>query len=116
MQLPGSTQLSAGLAAFQSENYHFFLGVRRDESGWAVFLERAAGGNPEVVAEARLQASESGHIKLRIEGEGRPYSFAYSVTPDEWEMLAEDVDGSVLSTQVAGGFVGAYVGMYARTE
>jgi alpha-N-arabinofuranosidase len=63
-----------------------------------------------------LKASESAHIKLRITGEGRPYSFAYSVTPDEWEMLAEDVDGSILSTQVAGGFVGAYVGMYARTE
>lgn len=116
MQLPGSMQMSAGLAAFQSENSHFFLGVRRDESGWVVFLERAAGGNPEVVAETRLKASESGHIKLRITGEGRPYSFAYSVTPEEWELLAEDVDGSVLSTKVAGGFVGAYVGMYARAE
>jgi len=116
MQLPASTEMSAGLAAFQSENYHFFLGVRRGEDGWTVFLEQAEGGEPEVVAEVRLGNTKSDRIVLRIEGDGRPYAFAYSVTPDEWVVLAENVDGSILSTQVAQGFVGSYVGMYARAE
>jgi hypothetical protein len=30
--------------------------------------------------------------------------------------LADAVDGSILSTDVAGGFVGSYVGLHARTE
>lgn len=116
MQLPAGEKMAAGLAAFQSENHHFFLGVRRSGDGWMVFLERAAGGEPEVVAEALLDGAESGNIILSIEGDGRPYTFAYSTASNDWEVLAEDVDGSILSTQIAGGFVGSYVGMYARTE
>jgi xylan 1,4-beta-xylosidase len=30
-----------------------------------------------------------------------------------WRALAENVDGRILSTPVAGGFVGTYIGMYA---
>ena len=34
----------------------------------------------------------------------------------EWQLLAENVDGRILSTPVAGGFVGAFIGMYASSN
>jgi len=116
LQLPGNDQVSAGMAAFQNENHNFFLGVRRTEGKWTAFLEHAAGGEPEVIAQSGFDPEASNSVTLRIEGAGRPYTFSYSVSPGEWHVLAESVDGSILSTDVAGGFVGSYVGMYVRTE
>ena len=44
------------------------------------------------------------------------YSFYYASTPETWIPVAESADGRVLSTQVAGGFVGAYIGLYASSN
>jgi alpha-N-arabinofuranosidase len=44
---------------------------------------------------------------------GDRYTFSFAVAPDSWTELARDVDGTVLSTKVAGGFVGAMLGLYA---
>jgi alpha-N-arabinofuranosidase len=52
-------------------------------------------------------------VYLKIEGDGRTYSFSYAIRPAGWQMLKEHEDGSILSTVVAGGFVGTYVGPYA---
>ena len=35
---------------------------------------------------------------------------------ESWRLVAEEVDGRILSTQVAGGFVGTYIGMYASSN
>jgi alpha-N-arabinofuranosidase len=43
------------------------------------------------------------------------YNFYFS-TNDQWQALAENVDGRILSTPVAGGFVGAYIAMYASSN
>jgi alpha-N-arabinofuranosidase len=40
----------------------------------------------------------------------------YAVAPNQWSTLKSGVDGTFLSTKVAGGFVGAFFGMYAYTE
>jgi len=44
------------------------------------------------------------------------YSFYVGALPGTWQPVAETVDGRTLSTIVAGGFVGAYVGMYASSN
>ena len=108
--------MSAGLAAFQNERHHFYLGVRRLGDGWSIFLERAVGDQPEVIAEETVKFGDADEIELRINADGRPYSFSYRPEGGEWIGLAEEVDGSILSTNIAKGFVGAYVGLHARTE
>jgi len=55
-------------------------------------------------------------IYLKIEGDGRAYSFSYAIVPSGWKVLKENEDGSIVSTVVAGGFVGTYVGPYARID
>jgi alpha-N-arabinofuranosidase len=110
--------VDCGLVAFMNETHYFFLGVRADGAeGFEIFLDRAAGkehaSSAERIARAALPAPVEG-IELRISGAGRDFSFGYRDGGREWTSLAEGVDGSILSTDVAGGFVGTYVGMFAR--
>jgi xylan 1,4-beta-xylosidase len=114
--------VSAGLVAFQNENYWFFLGVRRVpvpgrelESSLEVFLEKRAGKQTETVATTTLDGSTA-RIKLQIAANARDYSFYFDRDGSGWKPLTEHADGSILSTDVAGGFVGATVGPYARAD
>jgi len=54
-------------------------------------------------------------LKLMINGDGASYSFFYDAG-DGWHQLKVDDDGSILSTEKAGGFVGTVLGPFARQE
>jgi xylan 1,4-beta-xylosidase len=68
------------------------------------------------VARASLTEPVQRQILLRIAGHGRAYAFYYAAQPGVWTTLKENEDGSILSTAVAGGFVGTMLGLHARTE
>jgi xylan 1,4-beta-xylosidase len=118
--------VSMGLAAFQNENYWYFLGVHRGGTSVAdrsprggtapleLFLERRAGAHTETIARGELPDVD--HLRLKISGNARAYSFYFDADGNGWKPLKEGDDGSILSTDVAGGFVGAVVGPYARAE
>lgn len=113
-----SNGASAGIAAFQNETHHFFLGLRRQGSGAEVFLERMASdkpGEPEQVAAASLPDGIESAV-LKISGNGAKYSFSYDAGDEGWKTLKADEDGTILSTSVAGGFVGSHVGPYVRLD
>ena len=116
LELP-APGIAAGLAAFQSERYWYFLGVRRAASeGAEVFLEKKAGDGPAEIVALR-SAGEAAALKLKIEGDGSAYAFAFDAGDGRgWQWLVRDADGTVLSTDVAGGFVGATLGPHARDE
>ena len=105
----------AGLAALQSEDFFYLLSVGRHGGRDVVRLERRAGPDePEfgtVVAEAPAPAGRP--VELRITARGGKYDFDYAPQPGHWTTLARDVDGTILSTKVAGGFVGTTFGLYA---
>jgi alpha-N-arabinofuranosidase len=102
----------AGLAAFQNERHYFFLGVRiRRGNAREIFLERAQ--DAQTVASAPI-SEQAQQIELKIEAAGRPYSFSYRVNDGGFKLLADNVDGSFLSTEAAGGFQGVMLGMFAR--
>ncbi|WP_372018026.1 glycoside hydrolase family 43 protein [Pseudoxanthomonas sp. 10H] len=109
--------IAAGLAAFQNEKYWYFLGVRRaGDDGTEVFLEKRAGEGPSEIVAMRA-AGPAQALKLKVSGEEGDYGFAYDAGDGRgWQWLARDQDGTVLSTETAGGFVGAMVGPYARDE
>ncbi|MDY4285600.1 glycoside hydrolase family 43 protein [Xanthomonas sp. LF06-19] len=109
--------VAAGLAAFQNEDWWYFLGVRRvGRDRVVVFLEARAGkGATRTVASREVDASTS--LRLKIAGDAGTYAFAFDAgTGQGWQSLADDVDGTVLSTDRAGGFVGALLGPFARDE
>jgi beta-xylosidase len=112
MELPRSDDVSAGLAAFQSSTFHYFLGVRRDAGGYELFLEQVRDGKTTELARTAL-ADDLSHIVLGLEQHGAELDFYY-LLGDQRQWLMRNVDASLLSTQVAGGFVGATLGIHAR--
>jgi len=43
------------------------------------------------------------------------YRFSFLTPGGKWQQIGEDQDGTILSTKTAGGFVGTYLGMFARS-
>ena len=116
MHPPEDERVSGGLVAFQSEGYWYFFGCRRVGASVLIFLEKKSGAEVRQVATASVKPAST--IKLRIRAEGARYAFFYDVGGEgnTWRPLVENDDGSILSTEVAGGFVGATVGPYGRLE
>lgn len=109
--------VAAGLAAFQSEDYWYFLGVRSlGADRMTVFLEaRDGSGTTKTLATRELAASPS--LRLQITGDAGRYGFAFDLDNGQgWQRLDDNVDGTVLSTDRAGGFVGTLLGPFARDE
>jgi beta-glucosidase len=113
LRVPAKGGTAAGLAAFQNETHWYFFGARRVGSSVEIFVEKKNGEHLETLATTTVPSSAQ--LKLRISGNARAYSFRYQ-DDGAWEALKENDDGSILSTDVAGGFVGAVVGPYAREE
>ncbi|MES2444839.1 MAG: glycoside hydrolase family 43 protein [Pseudomonadota bacterium] len=115
---PRSDGDRAGLAVFQNDDYWASIAIGMEGGRRVVTLEwrhgkdQPATGLP--VASAPLTAAPGAPIHLRITAKGADYSFAYAVAPGRWVPLGK-VDGTTLSTQTAGGFIGALFGPYARS-
>jgi alpha-N-arabinofuranosidase len=65
------------------------------------------------VARASVAKTPEHRLKLRITGAGPDYSFYYDAGAG-WQPLREHEDGTILSTEKAGGFVGTVIGPYAQ--
>jgi alpha-N-arabinofuranosidase len=108
-------KVEAGLAAFQNENHWYFLGIRDRGANVEVFLQRAAGAAAETTVTTSMPKPKRGRMRLRISGAGPNYSFYYDAGAG-WKALRENDDGTILSTEKAGGFVGTVIGPYAQWE
>ena len=112
---------TAGLIAFQNEKNYLYLGLKKENDKYAVFVERAGNdsnsGKSLIIASDELSTMEpSEMIYLKIEGSSGKYSFYYALKKDKWSLIKQDVNAANLSTEVAGGFVGAYIGLYASSD
>ena len=106
---PQSANENAGLVLLQNKDNHFrFL----FQDCQVVLTERRKGDETlfgSVIA--------TGHRHyLKVEARGQQYSFYYASEPEAWIPVAEKTNGRLLSTQVAGGFVGAYIGLYGSSN
>ena len=114
---PADAGDAAGLVAFQGSDHWFFLGEAVQGGRRVVRLQERAGalthGATETLASAPLAAAPGATLLLRIRARGGRYDFLYAERPGAWVVLKDDVDATILSTRVAGGFVGAMLGMYA---
>ncbi len=114
LDVPATGGVSAGLVAFQNETHHYFFGVRRTNDGPEAFVERLKGGPSETVARSAI--GDAPRVELRISEDGPLCKFEFSKSDGKWTTLLPDADASLLSTEIAGGFVGALVGPYARVD
>jgi alpha-N-arabinofuranosidase len=122
LRVPADPDVAAGIAAFQNESHHYFLGVQRGNSGYEIFLEQAAAGAPQRIRTASIDLAAGAPLILAIDGDAGRIGFGYRrpdhprepAGPATESWLARELDGKLLSTAVAGGFVGTTVGVYAR--
>ncbi len=119
--MPQETGDAAGLVAFQNDDFYFFLGVTMNGNGETVIqVEKKAGsrtdGKPVILAAEAIGINPDIPVYLKIRARGKYYDFLYKYESEIWKPLVEDADGTILSTHVAGGFVGAMIGMYAFAE
>ncbi len=116
LEVPANEGVSAGLVVFQGEKHHFFLGVRRSGADATLFLEKVAGSDaPVVVASTNLSPAPA-TVNLRAVVDKGTASFFFSSGFPFWNTLVPATDARLLTTEVAGGFVGATVGVYARQD
>lgn len=99
----------AGLTTLMNERHHYEIAIRTGGDDRVVFVRRRIGDLVAEVAQARIPA---GVVELQIEAEPEQYHFAYAVNGGPPKRLASG-ESRYLSTEVAGGFTGVYLGMYA---
>lgn len=107
--------VSAGIAAFHNESHHYYMGVKATEEGYTVFLEKTEASLPTVIR-SHSEKELGEHLVLGIEGNAASISFFYVDAGGTRTYLGKDLNARILSTQVAGGFVGTYLGIHARHE
>lgn len=103
----------AGLVVFQNRQFHYFLGVERDALQRRVFLEKVDNNVVSRVAEKVLQDTPE-PLELRVSARSDKLQFSVTDATGENVLIGGQQPAELLSTETAGGFVGAVIGMHAR--
>ena len=110
----------AGLVAFQNEQHYYGLCKSFQDGTPVVQLFRSidtegiVNNQPIEILESQPIGDVS--IELKIISEGSTLSFHYREEDSDWQLLKDNVDAKFLSTKVAGGFIGSFIGMYATAN
>ncbi len=110
---PKSEKSLAGLVCYQSERFNYVFGLTKKGEECHLVLARTEKGLTTVVASTKIEGK--GPIQLQVAASGDDYRFNYSVDGKNFENLGGTVSGDILSTNVAGGFTGQLIGLYATT-
>jgi len=82
-------------------------------------LERTQGKFRSRETESKIVASTkidiSKPVRLEVSAKGDDYQFNYSTNGTDFVNLGGTVSGDILSTDVAGGFTGCLLGLYATS-
>ncbi|WP_151734100.1 glycoside hydrolase family 43 protein ['Paenibacillus yunnanensis' Narsing Rao et al. 2020] len=104
----------AGVVLFQNADNHFRLELGLLEGEATLSLSVRRRGDEEVLTTVPWA---KGQVQFKVEASGQDYSFYYRENESgKWTELYANADGRVLSTDLAGGFTGAYIGLYASSQ
>ncbi len=98
----------AGLAAYMTEQEHYDVGIRRKGEGWEAFL-RLRLGDIDHIAKALPIPEGTAELKITME----PLRYHFAVVVNGEEQALGSAQSKYLSTEVAGGFTGVVLGLYA---
>jgi xylan 1,4-beta-xylosidase len=110
---PKSEKDLAGIVCYQKETYNYVFGITKKGNTNYVVLERTENGKSTIIASEAVELR--GPVRLKVAAQGDNYSFHYSTDGTNEKNLGGTVSGDILSTDVAGGFTGALIGLYATT-
>ncbi len=110
---PATERDLAGIVCYQSESFNYVFGITKKDSDYYLLLERTENGKSEIQASSKIDVAAP--IKLQVQADGDDYRFSYSVNGNDFINLGGTVSGDILSTNVAGGFTGSLIGLYATS-
>jgi alpha-N-arabinofuranosidase len=110
---PASEKELAGITCVQSEKFNYVFGVTKKGSDFYLVLERTEKGTSTILASQKIDPN--GPIQLYVNAKGDDYEFGFGLNGAEPAKFGEAVSGDILSTNVAGGFTGTLIGLYATT-
>lgn len=110
---PSSEKDLAGLVCYQSERFNYVFGLTAKGKQNYLVLQRTEKGTSKIIASMPVQTAKT--LTLQVTAEGDEYRFNYSLDGVNFFNLGGTVSGDILSTDVAGGFTGSFIGLYATT-
>ncbi len=111
---PKSEKELAGMTCYQSENFNYVFGVTKKDKDFYIVLERTEKGNSIIISSEKISLSKN--IQLQVSVVADDYQFNYSLDGKNFKNLGGKVSGDILSTDVAGGFTGSLIGLYATSD
>lgn len=106
----------AGIIAYQMEEYFYYFCKSKVNGKDVLQLFKSNKDydnfNMELIDEKEII---SGNLFLKIEANGRDYSFYYGYKKNDWKLFKDNVDASYLSPRNVYGFVGTVFGLYATS-
>ncbi|HPT43807.1 MAG TPA: glycoside hydrolase family 43 protein [Paludibacteraceae bacterium] len=108
---PKSEKELAGITCMQSEKFNYVFGITKKGKDFYLLLERTEKGNSTILASTKIDVKNP--VGLQVKAVGDNYEFSYSLNGTDFVNLGGTVSGDILSTNVAGGFTGALIGLYA---
>lgn len=118
---------AAGLALIQNDNFQYRIEYTGSKGQKVIRLMKCTSRSNMNFAEGTFHYEnlenklaenlfEADEIYLKVVACGQDYSFYYGKTLEDMQLLKGDVDGRILSPDLAGGFVGTYIGMFATSN
>ncbi|SNR30092.1 alpha-N-arabinofuranosidase [Flavobacterium sp. ov086] len=108
---PESEKDLAGIVCLQNERFNYVFGITKKGKDTYILLERTEKGQSKIIASAKIDIKKP--VRLQVKAAGDSYEFSYALNGADFINLGESVSGDILSTNMAGGFTGALVGLYA---
>lgn len=109
--VPAREGEEAGLVLYRHPLHRYEIGVRGDKGVREVFLRQTVGPSLSVVT-ASSGLTGDGPVVLQVDAEPTEYSFSWGTSKKRLRGLGT-APTRFLSTEVAGGFVGTYAGLFA---
>lgn len=115
----------AGIALMQSNDFHLRAEVSRVGDGLEAVAILCQKGEDQIIGRSTIQDAAAGEAELSLKVDGLSASLAFGFeqldkaagkTVPGSSIVCSDIDIRKLSTEVAGGFVGCTVGMYAVAD
>jgi len=103
----------AGITAYRNHEHRYEIGVGRSDGRRRVFVRQTIGPSLQAVT-AAVPVDGEDPVVLRVEARPEAYAFSFGLgdTPTNWMPLGT-APTRFLSTEVAGGFTGAFLALYA---
>jgi alpha-N-arabinofuranosidase len=103
----------AGLTVYRNPEHRYEIGVGRAGGRRQVFVRQTIGPSLQAIT-ASTPVEGGGPVVLRVEAKPEAYAFSFGLgeAPSTWTPLGT-APTRFLSTEVAGGFTGAFFALYA---